>query len=140
MAADKRNPRRGGSGGGGPRGGGGNRGGQGGRPPRQPSWQGPPRQPGRPDRGGPGRGGPRETPSPWSDQRAPERSGPRPLPGPRSRGRWEALEVESLDELAVALNTLGVQPERLIRQVARSGEADAHAPTAEGWVALVWVD
>jgi hypothetical protein len=137
MAADKRTPRRGGggfSGGGGGGGRGRPGGGGGGRPggwqPRPPGRQGGGRPSGPPERGG------REA-APWAD-RAPSRGPARPVGA--SAGRWEAVEAESLDEMAAALNSLGVQPEHLVHLVAHviEGEEGAQDST-EGWEALVWV-
>ena len=145
MAADKRTPRRG-AGGGGFGGGGGGRGRQGGgqeggRGGGRGGWQPrPPRPPGGSERS-PGRGAPREASPAWAGQEPVSSRGPGRLPSPRSSGRWEAVGAESLAELAAALNTLGVQPERLVRLVGRTGDADTVGDAMpESWVALVWVD
>ena len=51
------------------------------------------------------------------------------------------MEAESLEELADALNALGVRPERLVRLLPRAGEPDAEDEiTITGWVALTWVE
>jgi len=55
-------------------------------------------------------------------------------------GRWEAVDAESLEEMAVALNSLGVSPEHLVHLVAHVVEGDEGGEDAtEGWEALVWV-
>jgi hypothetical protein len=59
---------------------------------------------------------------------------------PASAGRWEAVEAESLDEMAAALNSLGVQPEHLVHLVAHVIEGEeGDEDSTEGWEALVWV-
>jgi hypothetical protein len=60
-----------------------------------------------------------------------------------SLGRWEAIEADSLDELAVALNDLAVNPDRLVHliEVERPSEtSDEGEVTLAGWMALVWVE
>ena len=147
--ADKRTPRRGAPGGGFGGGGGGGR--PGGRPPgggrSQGGWRPPPG--GRPDRDArpdrparpPARGGPRDAPPPWASDEsagAPESRRGRP---PRATGRWEAVQADSLDELATALNELGVQPERLVHLAIQVHEGeDDDTEITEGYEALVWVD
>jgi hypothetical protein len=50
------------------------------------------------------------------------------------------VEAESLEEMAAALNSLGVQPEHLVHLVAHVIESEEDAEdTTEGWEALVWV-
>ena len=127
MAADKRTPRRGAGGFGGGGGGGGasgrgrpGGGGGGGGGSRPGGWQ--PRPPGRAGGGGGGRppGPPDRAPreaAPWADRpAAPSRAPVRPIAA--TAGRWEAVDAESLEEMAVALNSLGVSPEHLVHLVA----------------------
>jgi len=141
MAADKRTPRRGAGGGG--FGGGGRPGGGGGRGGRQGGWQPrPPREPNRPDRSGRARGPLPEPDAPWQGRERPTAGagrGPGPMPGPRP-GRWEAVDAETVEELAQALNALHVQPEHLVHLEQRIGDPDLDSGSLdEGWVALVWV-
>jgi hypothetical protein len=62
---------------------------------------------------------------------------------PTADGRWEAVEADSLDELATLLNGLGVKPDHLVHliEIERPGddtEGEAGVSLA-GWLALVWV-
>jgi hypothetical protein len=130
MAADKRSPRRGGGGGFGGRGHPGAQGGPGG------GWRS--RDTDRQGRGRPPeRGGERERgrePPPWT------RPEPSRHEARRGGGRWEAVHGDSLEALAAALNSLGVQPEHLVHLVAHvSEEPDGGEPLTEGYEALVWV-
>src|SRR5205814_10187542 len=125
MAADKRTPRRGAGGGGGGFGGGGRQGGGGGRGGgRQGGWQPrPPREPGRPERPARARGSFSEPGAPWERPTAGAGRGPGAAPGPRG-GRWEAVDGETIEELAQALNALHVQPDHLVHLEERLGDPD----------------
>jgi len=129
--ADKRGPRRGSGGSGGGGGGRGRPGGQGGSRGGRPPWS--PRPPsggGRP----PSRGAPREGPPPWAAEEAPARG-----PGGPRRGRWQAVEVDSIAELAEALNSLRVTPDELVHLEPRVGDPELmDEGEGEGWIALVW--
>jgi hypothetical protein len=50
------------------------------------------------------------------------------------------VQGDSLEELAAALNDLGVQPDHLVQLVTRVNEGDEEdGEVTEGYEALVWV-